>query len=286
MNNKEIRALAQKKKASFRAFDQGAYEGGNCLGYVSWWVRRRLQGKLFWDEKKFTELSHEGTTWYNAEEEEEYDFNLDKMMIKRTDLGLIKARRLQKIFINNNKDRRYITHGDIGENTRGENKKALKEVASFISNQSGIPISGPASPRLSPKQPHSPRKSPQQTRSPKQSLTRSNSYDNFPSHNFTGHYDVSNAQNLKKSFYEVKNKNYVAKYSFLTNDLNAHTVGLDCFNGPNTCYFDPNLGEFEFASVDQLFEWWQECYSKRAENQKSAFDIFSGKFSVDRYQKK
>lgn len=91
---------------------------------------------------------------------------------------------------------------------------------------------------------------------------------------------VEDAQNISNAFLHVSMNQYVAKFNIRA--INAHAAGLDCLNPQQVYYFDPNIGEFRFPHITNLFFWWRTCFQNRGVGG-GAFGILQQYFSADIY---
>jgi hypothetical protein len=89
---------------------------------------------------------------------------------------------------------------------------------------------------------------------------------------------VDNAESILGSFLGTASGKYAAWYSFETDE--RHAAGLDCLPQSHPCYFDPNLGEFEFKKIEQLCDWWHTCFARRAGNRSTAFGVIGERFKL------
>lgn len=131
--DQEARQLAIRKNGFYTPFVQ---REGNCDGWVSWWLRARLQGKEIWRDKYFERV-------YNLEAYPEEAFgrpiaadHYNNSTVIRTDPGLTKARALQAQFYGTDKGRAYVTDG-----RRSDKDRAPKPVARLVKEEEGLSIS-------------------------------------------------------------------------------------------------------------------------------------------------
>ncbi len=112
-----------------------------------------------------------------------------------------------------------------------------------------------------------------------------------------GYKGMVNARNgessLVAAFGEVATEKMLASFSVFVqrsdkDSLPSHALGLDC-SGAGCVYFDPNLGEFTFASIDKLGDWWFDCFRDRHNTGVSTYSAFQrmidGHFKVELYER-
>jgi hypothetical protein len=242
------RSMAEDRKGICKPFRQVE---GNCDGWVSWWLRSRLQGKEIWRDKYFETmhnlalypdetLRHVAVDHYETLRHvavDPYSESTKKLaqLPVRTDRGLEKARQLQGLFFGKTVDRQYITEGIHSDKL----ERADRQIAEFVEESRTQPISDQA--------------------------TRDD-----------------NANSICNSFKLVLSRQWVAKYSVTA--TTAHALGLDCLHSPRIHYFDPNLGEFLFWSVEAFIDWWRACYQDR-KNGEGAFTIMQYMFRAEFYRR-
>lgn len=134
--NQEAYAKAANLHAKYRSFVQPE---GVCDGFTSWWLRARLQGKDFWQEKYFQQSidPSPGSNNNNALKDEAVDPKSAKTEDAITNKNLQKARVLQGFIFGTTTDRAYITNG-----TRVDKQSKLdKPVGKFINSENSKSIS-------------------------------------------------------------------------------------------------------------------------------------------------
>lgn len=98
---------------------------------------------------------------------------------------------------------------------------------------------------------------------------------------------------LKAAFEEVATAKMLASLSVsieraALDVLPSHAIGLDC-SGAGSVYFDPNLGQLTFHAIDELCDWWFECFGDRKNtgaSTNSAFQrMIDSRFRIEFYER-
>lgn len=133
--NQQARSMASDLNGTCsRLFEQTE---GNCNGWVSWWLRSRLQGREIWRDKYFERVHNlalypDETLYHMAREH--YDPDTGKTW---TDRGLEKARKLQKLPADGIADRGYITEG-VAKLAGQETAKSVSDFSTDDDNANNI----------------------------------------------------------------------------------------------------------------------------------------------------